>query len=81
MKKYIIENPLAFPATWREDVPHGYEFGMTLKNYFEAKAMQALITVNYIKNEDGEDDVRYDYEELAIEAYYYADELLKERSN
>lgn len=44
---------------------------------YRAKAMQALIGCNYIINEDGVPDVRFDYSELAKEAFLYAKELLE----
>ena len=83
-KKEKPENPQAFPRGVTHDSIYGGrvhgESGMTLRDYTEIRAMQALITVNYIKNEDDLYDVRYDYDELAIQAKYYADAMLKERN-
>ncbi len=78
------ENPPAFPSE-NKSCPHCHigkvtEKGMTLSDYFEAKAMQALITSNFIKNADGFADVRYDYDDLASEAELYADAMLKKRN-
>ncbi len=61
------ENPFAFPYS---DDLNGYsQDGMTLRDYFAAKAMQALLikdgTINF--------DIR------SIEAYEVADEMLKQR--
>lgn len=45
--------------------------GMTLRDYFAAKAMQALIYRPESEN--------WTIEEIAIDAYSYANEMLKER--
>ena len=60
-----IKNSKAFPLVVDKDINFECQEGMTLSNYFEAKAMQALIASNFIKNGDGFADVRYDYDELA----------------
>lgn len=59
----------AFPAP--AGVQHITEQGMTLRDYFAAKAMQALI---YRPESE-----YWTTEEIAIDAYSYADEMLKER--
>lgn len=49
--------------------------GMTLKDYFAAKAMQSMITKNKT-NEGYEDDTKY---VIVSEAYDFAEFMLKER--
>lgn len=61
----------AFPGAWREDVNDGFisgsESGMTLRDYFAAKAMQGLIP-------------GYGGAEVAaLAAYRIADAMLKAR--
>jgi hypothetical protein len=74
------ENPSAFPEPFLNDPNYslGISKGMTLRDYFAAKAMQAQI---------GNQNYMYEYskrhkdlEVLAMEAYMFADALLKERS-
>jgi hypothetical protein len=65
----MSRNRPAFPGTpatpeWRE--------GMTLRDYFAAKAMQGL--VNTFKG-----DVSSSYDIIAIVSYKMADEMLKQR--
>lgn len=45
--------------------------GLSIRDYFAAKAMQALISRPESEN--------WTIEEIAIDAYSYADEMLKER--
>lgn len=47
--------------------PSGFDPGMDLRDYFAAKAMQALI--------------QRDEQSIAWEAYRLADEMMKERNN
>jgi hypothetical protein len=59
-------------------VPHG---GMTLRDYFAAKAMQAILpTYNNVFDDDtgGDDDPTFP-ELLAKDAYIMADAMLKAR--
>ena len=49
-----------------------FEQGMTLRDYFAAKAMQAYLTA---------DETGWDFYELASSAYTMADAMLKERSD
>jgi len=77
-----IKNPQAFP----QDVLHpvtgkvyGQEPGMTLRDYFAAKAMQAMITGISAKNELSIDVVADFVDDLAINSYTYADLMLKQR--
>lgn len=62
-----MNNPLAFPIVGQWGVT---EQGMTLRDYFAAKAMQAILS----NPEYGDDDTS-----LAGAAYYVADAMLKAR--
>jgi hypothetical protein len=56
--------------------PYGTAYaGMTLRDYFAAKAMQALITSRHTDYENG----WYDEEMVAKSAYEMADAMLKAR--
>ena len=55
----------AFPVAIREDF---FEFGMSIRDYFAAKAMQVFIANN---DTDWDQDVQ--------DAYAIADKMLKER--
>ena len=57
-------------------VPHG---GMTLRDYFAAKAMQPLIS-NFLARELNEVDPNGWMEGLAMDAYAMADAMLKART-
>jgi hypothetical protein len=57
----------AFPSTH----PHGQDEGMTLRDYFAAKAMQALITVQFQTKQA----------QSAETAYEWADAMLKARGS
>ena len=63
------DNPPAFPRNYRSD---GHN-GMTLRDYFAAKAMQAAAT-----NPIGADG--FTFSERAEWAYQQADAMLKERA-
>lgn len=63
-----LNNPPAFP---RID-PTTNESGMTLRDYFAAKAMQGLMTTQHIEGSPNSASV-------AVWAYSVADEMLKER--
>ena len=72
-----MNNPLAFPGERRYVVGsegHGYceekraESGMTLRDYFAARALQGLIQLGYAAAPG-----------LGRRAYEYADEMLKSR--
>lgn len=65
-------NVPAFPTSnWQKTVPmsSGYNEGMTLRDYFAAKAMQGMITRRMLSDEDD-----------AKIAYKMADAMLKERN-
>ena len=80
-----MNNPPAFPHTvelrgvdQRGIIPHG---GMTLRDYFAAKAMQAILPqYRDVFDDDtgGEDDPSFP-ELLAKDAYIMADAMLKVR--
>ena len=71
-----MNNPPAFPLTnnWHNELKH-YN-GMTLRDYFAAKAMQAIIQDTGINIGEGKDKSdKHDAEA----AYRYADAMLKAR--
>ncbi len=63
-----VENPQAFPFSIPQD-PADFEYGMTLRDYFAAKAMQGVIATG--RNTD--------WQGIAEFAYDIADSMLKER--
>ena len=73
-----MNNPPAFPAP--AGVSHITEQGMTLRDYFAAKAMQAFISAypcQGIDNEDG--GISIDHPSIAYDAYEMADEMIHAR--
>jgi len=69
----------AFPTIKRSqyfDCPTTDKQGMTLRDYFAAKAMQALITSRHTDYENG----WYDEGRVSSSAYNLADAMMKERS-
>ena len=70
MKKDIIENPSAFPTIQSNEYAGQILAmdGMTLRDYFAAKALPEFITDNAT------------YEQMAEWAYNTADAMLKERA-
>lgn len=89
----------AYPATWKEARPHPthpgeivvsdhYSHGMTIRDYFAAKAMQGIIDTekpdgpwNWIKSLLGFDYkvVGLSMDDFAKDAYEFADAMLKAR--
>ena len=70
-----MNNPSAFPTSnWQKIVPmsSGYSEGMTLRDYFAAKAMQA-----FCSDPDWRQDMMPD--ETARAAYTMADAMMKAR--
>ena len=64
----------AFPSTFKSMSPEEgqvHRWGMTLRDYFAAKAMQSLIVA--YKDDHSVSD------EISKRAYYYADAMLKAR--
>ena len=70
-----MKNPPAFPTNQYANgiSPSGFDTGMTLRDYFAAKAMQELMTYKdrpiYLRPVD----------EVAIDAYEMADAMLEAR--
>jgi len=75
------ENPNAFPSDEiREREVYQQFQGMTLRDYFAAKAMQAALTGMYTRNESYSPEKVNETIELASKnAYYMADLMLKAR--
>jgi hypothetical protein len=70
-----MNNPPAFPTNnWQKTVPmsNGYSEGMTLRDYFAAKAMQGLYS-------DPEWRIDMDFSDTAYAAYNQADAMMKAR--
>jgi hypothetical protein len=67
-----LEPAFARPHSEDADFVHHAQAGMTLRDYFAAKAMQSLIW-----NPDIDLETKADVAEVA---YHYADAMLKERS-
>jgi hypothetical protein len=66
-----MKNPPAFPSSIDNGETIKYMLGMTLRDYFAARAMQAYIPDAIQKSALMKD--------VATEAYWYADEMLKAR--
>ncbi|EOI3556455.1 hypothetical protein ACMSZQ_002775 [Cronobacter dublinensis] len=66
----------AFPIPATEY--HGMDSGMTLRDYFAAKAMQAIVR-RYDGHSFGGGPDSPQYKELAGDAYFIADAMLKAR--
>ena len=56
----------AFPT----ETPFGFEDGMSLRDYFAAKAMHAIVS---------DPETQMNYQEIAIRAYQYANAMLEVR--
>ena len=56
--------------------PNTHTYGMTLRDYFAAKAMQGMISANG----DSNGYLEYEEETVAANAYKLADAMLKARS-
>jgi len=68
----------AFPCQYEEYFPLGN--GMTLRDYFAAKAMQAFISAYPCQGIDLEDGgISVDHPSIAGDAYAMADEMLEAR--
>lgn len=70
-QKQIDTGGPAFPLNW-EDKGEYWAFGMTLRDYFAAKAMQGMIGGNWPTNSA-------DQENIAEFSYELADAMMKER--
>ena len=74
----------AFPSTFKSMSPEEgqvHRWGMTLRDYFAAKAIQAILPAyeNVFEDETGGDDDPTFPELLAKDAYVMADAMLKAR--
>lgn len=67
----------AFPVDDRNNSPVINHMGMTLRDYFAAKAMQATVAATFAHVDD---DNQWDCVEIAKHAYLIADAMLIERS-
>jgi len=68
-----VNNPPAFPTNnWQKTVPmsSGYSEGMTLRDYFAAKAMQGLLA----------SEVNAPLKTFATKAYEMADAMMEARN-
>lgn len=76
-----MNNPPAFPIVI--DLGDGvkYQNGMTLRDYFAAKALQGLMSGRWKTDLHGQqyDAYRADAVEWAKSAYHFADAMLKKR--
>ena len=72
-----MSNPPAFPAP--AGVSHITEQGMTLRDYFAAKAMQVLMTETDGINDDNSGSPSWQSSEVAELAYEQADAMLVAR--
>jgi hypothetical protein len=68
-----MNNPPAFPTNQYANgiSPSGFDTGMTLRDYFAAKAMQAYL--------NGHDRDSFTFTEWALTSYAMADAMLKAR--
>ena len=72
----------AFPSTFKSVSPEGgqvHRWGMTLRDYFAAKAMQGLISCPDWREGAGEDVGMDPSDYTARTAYIMADAMLKSR--
>jgi len=72
-----MNNPHAFPAKHIDLADN--EHGMTLRDYFAAKAMQVLMTETNGINDDNPGSPSWQSNEVAELAYEQADAMLKAR--
>lgn len=76
-------NPNAFPLVVQK--PHGVEYfpGMTLRDYFAAKALAGIVGNFDVSRAICDNDPRYDdtnfAQVVALNAYEFADAMLKAR--
>jgi len=61
---------LAFPI----NIGNAYHTGMTLRDYFAAKALQGILSSD-VQKSNGEDNLK----QLSIKSYQFADAMLTER--
>ena len=71
------ENPQAFPCEKFEP-----EKGMTLRDYFAAKAMQAILTAMYSSPvPETLSEISKQFDLVAPNSYAFADKMLKQRES
>jgi len=70
------KNPPAFPVFPEPGVCSGTN-GMTLRDYFAAQAMQAILSV--VVADSLSSDESWDPSQVAVDAYVAADHMLAER--
>lgn len=68
-----VENPYAFPIVGNSTEQNYLQEGMTLRDYFAAKAMQSFV---YVYHRDATSNP----EQIAKDAYNVADAMLNERN-
>jgi len=59
----------AFPVSWNDE--QDFHCGMSIRDYFAAKAMQSLIS------NQSEYLTDFDYDRVAYVAYHFADSMIK----
>jgi len=69
-------NPGAFPQT---DLQGNLYPGMTLRDYFAAKAMQSILNGIYSNNTRTLENIANSFELVSKNSYWFADEMLKQR--
>jgi len=74
-------NPNAFPNDIHESMNESeYKHkGMTLRDYFAAKAMQSILNGIYSNNTLTPSTMSDSFELVSKNAYWFADEMLKQR--
>ena len=74
-----MSKEFAFPVSEENFQKNWAEPGMTLRDYFAAKAMQAMISTMSVETVDVSDEIDEDFFEVARGAYAQADAMLKVR--
>lgn len=70
---YKHQGGLAFPLTIQEDVSGASHYGMSLRDWFAGQALAGLTNVGNVELYDSA------YEKIAVEAYRFADAMIKAR--
>ena len=70
------DDEAAFPTSFNSDYPNELVGGMTLRDYFAAKALAAMISKD---NKDGVNCGASGVKSLSLFAYEYADGMLEAR--
>ena len=77
-----LKNPPAYPSNW--DSSHNskwmLEQGMSLRDYFAARAMEAIIHTNENYRVNGGYIAKTSYKEIAEHSYEIAQAMLDERN-